>query len=110
MTWADHAARARDRILGILNTEDSSYYRQSAPETAIPLRLVHAALEENKDTGISEVGTYQDSPHVLIDLAELGFTPLKGDEVEVNGDKQSIYKVLLDGEGGATLWLGDFRG
>ncbi len=58
------------------------------------------------ELGSPSSGTYQDSPRAFIRLSDLDIEPNEKDELEVRGERLSVYKVLKDGEGGATLFLG----
>lgn len=100
---------AQDRLVGVLRDSDSFYYESSNPSEGLPVEVIFSKLEKNMELGSIEAGTYQDSPHAFLKISSLGFEPKEGDEVETRGERLRIYKVLLDGEGGASLFFGNYR-
>lgn len=100
---------AQTKIESILGN-DLVYYRKVAPTEGIPFVGVLQKKEHDKELGGIDSGIYLDSPHVFVKLSDLDFTPVLGDSIEsVGWGKLEIYKILEDGEGGATLHIGDYR-
>ena len=52
-------------------------------------------------------GTYQSTnqPMLGIRLADFAASPLQGDGAIINGASYDIIDVVLDGQGGADLWI-----
>jgi len=109
MSWDSLVDMAQSTLISGLKDDSINYYRSIAPSVPIPVDMPYSKLQKDQDLGSIDVGTYQDAPHSLVKLSDLGFTPVRGDKVEARGETLEVYKVLLDGEGMAALFLGNVR-
>lgn len=103
--WEDLSSRVMEGVIGHLS-EEANFYYFTDRTTPIPINIVYSKLQKDMELGSPSSGTYQDSPSGFVRLSDFDIDPNEKDEIEVRGERLVIYKVLKDGEGGATLFLG----
>ena len=98
MEWDALAAMVRREVLGTLGCDVVYQPKGGAPVT---VRAVHRGPHEAMRFDPIEISTT--SPSLLVDLAQLGVAPKKGDTVVIGTDTWRVTDVQPDGEGGALL-------
>lgn len=104
--WEDLGSKVIEGIIQHLAV-GANYFYASDPMTPVSLYASYSKMQKDMELGSPNSGTYQDRPVAFIRLSDLPSDPSEGDELEIDGERLHIYKILRDGEGGATLHLGE---